>query len=120
IAGADPLRTGLTSFRFDLAAFLLPMIFFFNPELLLQDVQWVSLIWILPAAIIGVMCFAAALQGYVFSALPWWQRIALFAVAFMLVKPQLITDLIGAGILLVLGLLWWRTARREAREVKPT
>ena len=99
IAGSDPIRTGLTSFRFDLAAFTLPLIFFMNPQLLLQDVQWLHLLWLIPAAVLGMMCFAAALQGYVWDRVRWWERILLLVVAFLLVTPDALNSGLGLGLL---------------------
>ncbi|MEX0885806.1 MAG: TRAP transporter fused permease subunit [Phycisphaeraceae bacterium] len=103
IAGADPIRTGLTSFRFDLAAFLLPMIFFFNTELLLMDVTAAQVMWVLPGAITGMICFAIALQGYAMGHLRWWERVAFAAIAFLLVKPGLYVTTGGFGLLAVLA-----------------
>ncbi|MEX0654509.1 MAG: TRAP transporter permease [Phycisphaeraceae bacterium] len=105
IAQADPIRTGLTSFRFDLAAFLLPFIFWFNTELLLQDVTVVQVMWVLPGALLGMICFAMALQGYAWGRLAWWARGLLIVVAFLLVKPALwATGLGGALLALLFGL----------------
>ena len=115
IAGSDPIRTGLTSFRFDLAAFTLPFMFFLNPELLLQDVQWWRLLWLIPAAVLGMMCFAAALQGFVWDRVRWWERLLLLVVSFLLVTPDAVHSLLGVGLLgamfVVHRLLGGRTVR---------
>jgi TRAP transporter 4TM/12TM fusion protein len=102
IAGSDPVRTGLASFRFDLAAFTLPLIFFFNRELLLQDAHWLRLLHVVPFAIMGMMCFAAVLQGFAWDRLRWWERLILLAVSFLFVSPELAYSLTG---LVVLGVL---------------
>ncbi len=98
IAGSDPIRTGITSFRFDLAAFLLPLVFFFNRELLLMDVTWMQVAWVLPGAVLGMICFATALQGYALDRLNWWQRVLMVCAAFLLVKPTLLTTVVGAAL----------------------
>jgi len=99
IAGSDPIRTGLTSFRFDLAAFLLPFVFFFNTELLLQEVSLVQVLWVLPGAVVGMMCFAAALQGHALGPLGVPGRLAMLGVAFLLVKPAPWATGLGALLL---------------------
>lgn len=110
IAGSDPIRTGLTSFRFDLAAFTLPLIFFLNRELLLIDFfptpgatnvvyPWWRLLTVLPMAVVGMLSFAAALQGYAFSRLRWWGRVVFFVIALLLIDPDLIADAIGLTLL---------------------
>jgi len=104
IAGSDPIRTGLTSFRFDLAAFMLPLIFFYNRELLLMDVTWLEVAWVLPGAIVAMLSFAAALEGYAFAPLRWWARGLLVVTAFLLIHPDLLQTAIGAAMLVIV--LW--------------
>jgi TRAP transporter 4TM/12TM fusion protein len=116
IAGSDPIRTGLTSFRFDLAAFTLPLIFFMNPELLLQDVDWLHMVWLIPAAILGMMCFAAVLQGYIWDKINWLERGVLLVVSFLLVKPDALPSIAGLALLIaMLALHAWLGRRRKAR-----
>jgi TRAP transporter 4TM/12TM fusion protein len=101
IAGSDPIRTGLTSFRFDLAAFMLPLIFFFNRELLLIDVGPLDVLWVLPGAILAMLAFAAALIGHAFGPLGWWARGLLVLTAFLLIHPNLWQTIAGLGLLAV-------------------
>lgn len=109
IAGADPIRTGLTSFRFDLAAFMLPLIFFYNRELLLIDVTWREVAWVVPGAVVAMLAFAAALEGWAMGRLAWWMRGLLVVTAFLLIQPGVLQSLAGAGLLgLVLGVQRWR------------
>jgi len=114
IAGSDPIRTGLTSFRFDLAAFTLPLIFFYNRELLLIDVTWVQVLWVLPGAVLGILCFAAALMGYTWRPLRWWGRPLLLGAAFLLIVPDWQYTLIGLGVLAALLALQAVGDRRSA------
>ena len=105
IAGADPIRTGLTSFRFDLAAFMLPLIFFYNRELLLMDVTWLQVMWVLPGAIVAMLTFAAALEGHALRPLRWWARGLLLITAFLLIHPGPMQTGAGLGLLAVVLLL---------------
>ncbi len=111
IAGSDPIRTGLTSFRFDLAAFMLPLIFFYNRELLLIDVSPGEVLFVLPGAVAAMLSFAAALEGWAFGRLAWWARAVLVVTAFLLIQPDVVRTSIGAGLLLaVLAAQRWRRA----------
>jgi TRAP-type uncharacterized transport system fused permease subunit len=56
IAGADPMRTSVTSFVYGAAAFLVPFMFFYSPALLARR-----------AACAGVYLLAAALQAWFFG-----------------------------------------------------
>ncbi|HDP80255.1 MAG TPA: TRAP transporter fused permease subunit, partial [Spirochaetes bacterium] len=58
IAGADPIKTGLKSFRLDLAAFTLPFMFFYNPKLLMYNTNWMELSYIIPMCIVGMFCWS--------------------------------------------------------------
>jgi TRAP-type uncharacterized transport system fused permease subunit len=73
--------------------------FVYEPSLLMIGDWYTSLTSFISAAI-GVMCFAAALQGYFFGGnARAWQRVALLVAAVLLIKPGYITDAIGVAIL---------------------
>jgi TRAP-type uncharacterized transport system fused permease subunit len=58
ISGADPVRTGLKSFRLDLAAFSLPFMFIYNTKLLMTGTTVGELLYIIPLSIIGMFCWS--------------------------------------------------------------
>jgi TRAP-type uncharacterized transport system fused permease subunit len=66
------------------------------------------------SASIGTATLAASLMGYLLRPVVPWQRVALFAAALLLIKPGLITDMIGLGILLGILLLQRAEAKRAA------
>jgi UPF0716 family protein affecting phage T7 exclusion len=45
----------------------------------------------------------------------WWERLLLVAAAFTLIKPGLVTDLIGIGLVLAVVASQRLVARREAQ-----
>ena len=47
------------------------------------------------ASIIGIICLAAAVIGYFLRVTNIFERLLLFAAAFLLIKPGLVTDIIG-------------------------
>jgi TRAP-type uncharacterized transport system fused permease subunit len=49
--------------------------------------------------VIGVMCLAAGLQGYLLREARWWERAVLVAAALLLIKPGYISDAIGLVLL---------------------
>ncbi|MFC1867498.1 TRAP transporter permease [Thermodesulfobacteriota bacterium] len=100
IAKASPMKTGWTAWIFALAGFLLPYMFVYNNSLLLMGSVGNILFSILTAAI-GVICLGAGIIGYLLKKTPIHERILLFAAAFLLIKPGLITDIGGALCVLV-------------------
>lgn len=102
IAGADPLKTGINAFKLDMRTFLLPFMFITAPEMLLINTNFIEAAWIFVSASIGMYALAASMQGFFLRDNRWWERIVLFGSAVCLVKPGLVTDLLGlAGVALV-------------------
>jgi TRAP-type uncharacterized transport system fused permease subunit len=56
-----------------------------------------SLLEIIAAAILGMYLFAASIQGFLLIKTRLWERISLLVIAILLIKPGLMTDIIGAG-----------------------
>ena len=87
ISGGDPIKTGLQGFAYDIRTALLPFLFIFNTELLLIDVSWMKAIFIFIVAVIAMMLFAAATQGFFITRNRIWESILLLLVAFTLFRP---------------------------------
>lgn len=113
ISGADPIRTGVQGFIYDMRTAILPFMFFFNPSLLLIGVQnWFYQTWVILSALVGVLSFVAATQGYLLYRMNWIERVVLLGAAIMMIEPRLATDIAGIAILVALTLWqWWRSAR---------
>ncbi len=94
ISGGDPIRTGVQGFAYDIRTALLPFMFLFNTELLLIDVGPVKAVFIFGVAVIAMMLFAAATQGYFFTRNRLWETAALLLIAFTLFRPGFWLDLV--------------------------
>jgi TRAP transporter 4TM/12TM fusion protein len=97
IAHSDPIKTGIQSFKLDAAAFTLPFIYLYNPQLLIINTNFAELSGIILAAILGMYLFAAGIQGFLLVKTRLWERISLFIIAILLIKPGLLTDIVGVG-----------------------
>lgn len=64
ISGTDPMKTSVEAFKIGLAAFIVPFMFFFSPELLLESGTTGSIILVVITALIGVYLLSAAVQGW--------------------------------------------------------
>jgi TRAP transporter 4TM/12TM fusion protein len=87
ISGGDPIKTGLQGFAYDIRTALLPFLFIFNTELLLIDVSWMKAIFVFVVAVIAMMLFASATQGWLITRNRVWESILLLLVAFTLFRP---------------------------------
>ncbi|MBI2372028.1 MAG: TRAP transporter fused permease subunit, partial [Deltaproteobacteria bacterium] len=111
IAGSNLWETGLRAFVLALAGFIIPYAFVYNTALLLQG-PWAEVIWVSVSAGLGVWALAGAIVGYWRGGLRWWQRVALFAIALLLITPEKVSDLLG--LLGLGGLLVYQWTRRPA------
>ena len=114
IAQADPIKTGIQSFKLDAAAFTLPFVFLYNPQLLIINTTVTELLGIIAAAIIGMYLFAAGIQGFLLVRTKIWERLSLFIIAILLIKPGLTTDIIGIGSFVLI--LLSQTLRKRSLE----
>ncbi|MCP5264666.1 MAG: TRAP transporter permease [Burkholderiaceae bacterium] len=87
ISGGDPIRTGIQGFTYDIRTALLPFLFIFNTELLLIDVGVGKAVLVFVVAVIAMLLFASATQGYLFTHNRWWESVLLLVVAFTLFRP---------------------------------
>jgi TRAP transporter 4TM/12TM fusion protein len=94
ISGGDPIRTGIQGFAYDIRTALLPFLFIFNTELLLINVSAAKAVFVFAVAVVAMMLFAAATQGYFFARSRWWESAALLLVAFTLFRPGYWLDMV--------------------------
>ncbi len=87
ISKGDPIKTGVQGFAYDIRTALLPFLFIFNTELLLIDVTVPKAIFVFIVAVIAMMLFASATQGYMFTRNRKWESIAFLLIAFTLFRP---------------------------------
>jgi TRAP transporter 4TM/12TM fusion protein len=122
IAGSDPIKTGLKSFRLDLAAFTLPFMFIYNPKLLMINTNAMELAYILPMCILGMFCWSVFIQGYWLVKTYLWERFVYVILAFFLVNPTGVTlagihlphYAVNFGSLAIMVLLFlWHRKRRD-------
>lgn len=95
IAKSDPIRTGVQGFTYDIRTAILPFMFIFNTQLLLMDIDsWWHLLLTVSSAIIAMLTFSAATQGWWFTKTKWWEVIALLLITFSLFRPGFWWDMV--------------------------
>ena len=87
ISGGDPIKTGVQGFMYDIRTAVLPFLFLFNTELLLIDVTFWKGIFVFVIAVVAMMLFASATQGFFFARSRIWESVLLLLVAFTLFRP---------------------------------
>jgi TRAP transporter 4TM/12TM fusion protein len=95
ISGADPIRTGIQGFAYDIRTAILPFMFIFNTQLLLIGLTgWFDLTLTIVSSVIAMLVFSAATQGYWLTRTYKWEAVALLLVTFTLLRPGYWWDMV--------------------------
>jgi TRAP transporter 4TM/12TM fusion protein len=109
ISGGDPIKTGVTSAKLAIAAFIIPYMFVFNPALLMIDSTFFEIAWVTITAIVGMIAIGAGMIGYWYRKLNWIERILAVATGLLLIFPETITDIIGMTLFIIQIAIQWKT-----------
>jgi TRAP transporter 4TM/12TM fusion protein len=95
ISGGDPIKTGVTSAKLAIAAFIIPYMFVFNPAMLMMGASIPEILWVVFTAIIGMIAIGAGMIGFWYRKCNWIERLFAIATGMLLIYPETITDIIG-------------------------
>lgn len=112
LAKADLWASGLAAVKIGAAGFIVPFMFVYEPALLMIG-SWPEIAGVAVTAACGILLLAAGLHGYLITRATIFERILLVAAAFTLIKPGLVTDLIGLALALTVIALQWRRRGAE-------
>jgi len=88
ISGADPIRTGVQGFTYDIRTAILPFMFIFNTQLLLIGLTgWFDLLVTVFSAVTAMLVFSAATQGFWFTRSRKWETLLLLLITFTMFRP---------------------------------
>ncbi|HET7546463.1 MAG TPA: TRAP transporter permease [Usitatibacter sp.] len=102
LARCNMWQAGFESVRIAAPTYIVPFMFVYEPSLLMMG-DWFTILTSSISASIGVMCFAAGLQGYLLREARPWERVLLVVAAVLLIKPGYMSDLVGLALLAVVG-----------------
>ena len=110
IAKADPMKTGFNATKLAIAAFIVPYIFAFSPQMLFVDVTGAfQVVQICISALLGIFGVAAALNGFLYRPIPALLRVAMAVGGLGMMIPGTATDI--AGFVLVVGIVLYQRFR---------
>jgi len=93
LSGADPLKTGIQAFIYNMRTAILPFMFVFNTELLLMNIgSPLHLGWVIVTGLAAILVFSCATQGWYLVESRWWEGAILMVAAFVLLRPDMIRD----------------------------
>lgn len=121
ISGSDPMKTGYTSFRLGIAAYIVPFMFFYAPDLLLNGEiieklghTYFDVALRFGTALLGIFALASAVQSWFFGHVVRWKQALLLISAISLVSPDHLTDIVGLAVLIALYF-----TQRKQKEAPP-
>jgi hypothetical protein len=96
ISRADPIKTGIQAFWYEIRTAILPFVFIFNPELLLVGITsfWHAIL-IFGVSLIAILCFTAATQGWLLTRLKAIEIIGLLFVTLSLFRPDVVVGILS-------------------------
>ncbi len=113
IAKANPLKAGLQATKLAIAAFLVPYIFVYSPQMLMLDAAWYEVVFIAVTALVGMYGVGMAVGGFFEQKLNPLQRLMALTGGLLLIIPGILTD--GAGLLLVAAVIVWQLLQKKSR-----
>jgi len=116
IANANPFKTGWYASKLGFNGFIIPYMFVYGPALLWKG----TITEILLAAVSGVIgstALACSVQGWFLSRLSLWERFSLLVASLLLIKPGLITDMVGYAILAIFIIYQYFSHRKYGRQI---
>src|SRR5687768_4985291 len=115
IAGSPPMATAWQAMRLGAVLYIVPFMFVYQPALLMMG-PWPQILLAAGTAALGVICLAAALQGWLRTRVTFVERVILLAAGSLFVAPWLLGDFIA--LVLLGGVLTLQTLRRT-QEIAP-
>ena len=106
VSRGDPMKTSVIAMKLAIAAYLIPYIFVFNPQMLFIDPTVYGVVTTVISGVFGIIGIAAAVSGFFVRRVPWYLRIALIVGGILVIDPAMTSDIIGATI--VVGIYVWQ------------
>lgn len=114
IAGGNTMRTGFNAVKLAVAGFIIPFVFAINPALMGLGGSPLLTIQLTVTSLTGVLALGTATSGFLLVKTEFYERIILFAIAILLISPDLLTDILGvAGVLFILFLQYRKLKKLE-------
>jgi TRAP transporter 4TM/12TM fusion protein len=120
LAGANPTKVGITSFRLAIAAYIVPFVFCFQTPLILEG-PIVSILIDTAFCVIAIFAVSIALSGYWQRPVSTWQKLSIAVFATVILWPtSLLVNLVGVALLIVMLFpnikMSWESRKQETEK----
>jgi TRAP-type uncharacterized transport system fused permease subunit len=124
LAQSDPWKTSFESVRYGIAAFLVPFMFYYHPEIIMRG-EPIAIAKFIVTAVAGIYLLALASEGWMRGSIGLPLRAVLLAASALLVIGDRIVEGLGlgvpetsadlAGIAIAVGVWLWRRSQTPGR-----
>ena len=115
IAKSNPMKTAVTATRLAIAAFIVPFVFAYSPDMLLIDATLSSITIISVTAILGMVGIAAGLSGYLMGNMNLIERVLAVVGGLLLIIPGTATDIAGIVSVAIVVAIQFISKKRAAK-----
>lgn len=112
IAGSKPMETSFQAWKYAKGLYLIPLFMVFNEEIILGG----PLGYVLfsgAIAMLGLVAFAAVLEGFLWRPMALWMRVLLMPGIVGLFWPDIMFEIAGSILIIILLGMNWAQARRD-------
>jgi len=98
IARADPIKTGVKGFSYDIRTAILPFMFMYNTDLLLINIHSVwHVVWIFFTSTVAMFAFTNLTLNYFLTKNRFYEMFILAVITFVLLRPKYVASLLDLG-----------------------
>lgn len=117
ISGSKTMETSVQAWKFAKGLYLIPLFMVFNPEIIIGG-PLELLIWKGCMVILGLLAFAASIEGFLFTTIKHWARFLMAIATVGVFVPDVTLQAAGAVVIIALTVLNYLQQRREG-EAQP-
>jgi TRAP transporter 4TM/12TM fusion protein len=116
IAGSHPMATGYISMRLGISKYILPFVFVYNPSMLFVG-TWPQILVGIVSGFGGLYALTIFTEDWMLEKVGWPVRFACLVAAIMMFHPDMVTDMLGWTLLIVVTLPHVLKVKKMRREV---
>jgi TRAP-type uncharacterized transport system fused permease subunit len=114
IAEADPMKVGFEAVKIGIVAFIIPYVFVFRPELILEGDNYLHIALSVIFTTIGVVALTTGVNNWLFRENKRWEQFALLLSSVMLFVPYYSVNIVGCAIFLFVTIEQYRSLKSNA------
>ena len=109
LAKTDQWSAGWAAMRVAAVAYFVPFMFVYEPALLMLNgwAEWHKTALACASAIVGCICLAGGLHGYLLAVARMWERVLLVIGGVLLIAPEVYSSIVGLVLLGTVATAQW-------------